>query len=307
MSAEALVIAALGLLGALLSMVGLRLAVQLRRMRSRLLAELEVREKLTSQVGELGAVRSRAAEARDAAEGLRRDLSQSKGEVSALRDQVERVKMDLLRANAVASDAMSKRIELEARVASLYSAAEVTERRLQEHADLVVQARDEASAAVERASRFETQLLDAQRKLAQSQADAAKLSKSAGRAEMDAKAASAASEEVRSLRAELERAKSALAEADAKQKKALEAAQGEARRLQGELEQVKAKLAEEAQKREEAERRVSSGSIPPPMGGAKGGGSPVVAALDSDPALNRGQRETLRMMYDKFTAKTGKA
>ncbi len=51
-----------------------------------------------------------------------------------------------------------------------------------------------------------------------------------------------------------------------------------------------------------------------PQGQAQGGSAglapgmegAVVAALDADPGLNRGQKETIRMMYDKFTSKVGK-
>ena len=32
----------------------------------------------------------------------------------------------------------------------------------------------------------------------------------------------------------------------------------------------------------------------------------VIAALEADPNLNRGQRETIRMMYDQFTRGVGK-
>lgn len=37
-----------------------------------------------------------------------------------------------------------------------------------------------------------------------------------------------------------------------------------------------------------------------------GEGVGVAVAIDTDPALNRGQKETLRMMYDRFTSKTAK-
>jgi hypothetical protein len=43
-----------------------------------------------------------------------------------------------------------------------------------------------------------------------------------------------------------------------------------------------------------------------PAGASEGGGGGVAAAIDTDPALNRGQKETLRMMYDRFTSKTAK-
>ena len=75
-----------------------------------------------------------------------------------------------------------------------------------------------------------------------------------------------------------------------------------------ELEQVKAELEAEIQKRVEAEQRAAASAASPasPSGPAKGGTSGVIAALEADPGLNRGQRETIRMMYDKFTAKSSK-
>jgi chromosome segregation ATPase len=308
MSSEALVIAALGLTGALLSIVGLRLATQFRKMRSRLLAELEVRDKLTGQLNELPTARARASEAREAAEALRRDLAQSKAEAASLKDHIERLKMDLLRATATASDAVTKCSEVEARNAALISAAEKAESRLHDHSDLIARIRNDAGAAAERATRLEKQLQEAQKRLSAAQTETAKLSKAASRADADAKAAETASEELRSLKLEIERARAKLGEAEHKARKLHEAAASEASTLQEELDRTKAELAQEAQKREEAERRASSVSTnTAPMDAPKLGASAVVAALDADPSLNRGQRETIRMMYDKFTAKSGKA
>jgi chromosome segregation ATPase len=304
MSPESLIIAALGLVGALLSIAGIRVAGQLRKMRARLVTELDIRERLTNQLGELDAARGRAAEARDIADGLRREVSQTKGEVAAHKEQIERLKVDLLRANAVASDATTKRGELEAKIAALTAAAEAAEDRFHDHADLVSRARDEAGVRGEQVSKLEKQIQDLQKKLAAAQGESARLSKAAIKAEADAKAAGASSEVgLRALQAELERAKSSLADADTKHRKILEAISDEARVLREELDQVKVKLVEETKKREEAEARPAkqTGSVPP-MSGL----SAVAAALDTDPALNRGQRETLRMMYDKFTSKTGK-
>jgi chromosome segregation ATPase len=311
MSSEALVIAALGFLGALLSFVGLRLAAQLRQLRNRLLAELEVREKLVYQLSELDALRSRAIDAREAAEQSRREIGQAKGEISGHKEQIERLKVDLLRANAVASDGNVKRGELEAKIAELNAAAEDAQSRLHDHADLVTRVQGEAGARGEQAAKLEKQLQEAQRKITTSQAESMRLSKLVSKTEADAKAASAASETgLRALQAELERAKASLVDADTKHKSILEAISDEARVLREDLDQVKAKLAEETKKREEAELRAGGpgslragpASVPP----QSGVGGAVVAALDADAALNRGQRETLRMMYDKFTAKTGK-
>lgn len=313
MTSEAIVIAALGLLGAALSLSGLRLAVLLRRMRERLIAEFEARERLTAQIGEIGAARARAAEAREASEALRRDVAHAKGEASSFREQIEQLKMDLLRASATASDAMSKRVELEARVASLTAVADATERSLHEHAEFGSRARDEASSANERVTRLEKQLADTQKKLAVSQSEGARLSDLASKAELGARANGVAADEARALRAELDRARSAREESEASLKKSVGAAEGELQKARAELAQARSALAEETQKREDAERRAAA--VPASLSPAsltsasapKPGVSAVAAALDIDPALNRGQRETLRMMYDKFTAKTGKA
>jgi len=285
MAPEALVIAAFGLVGAILSIAGLRLSGQLRQVRTRLLAEVDAREKQGQRLAELDALRGRAVEARDLADGLRREVSGARSEITALKEQIEQQKVDLLRANAAASDAMKKRSEMEAKLAELTAAAEAADHTLH----------DNVKAARERASLLEKQLLEAQKKLATAQAEGAKLTRSTSKAEADARAAAeAAGHEARALRVEAE-----------EQRVALEAAWGEARALAVELDQVKAELEAEALKRIEAEQRAAgSGTSPVSAGGSGKGG--VIAALEGDPGLNRGQRETIRMMYDKFTAKTGK-
>jgi chromosome segregation ATPase len=312
MSSEALVIAALGFLGALLSFAGLRLSAQLRQLRNRLMAELEVREKLLHKLNELDAVRGRAVEARDAAEGFRREVTQAKSDISVHKEQIERLKVDLLRANAVASDGNVKRGELEAKIAELTAAADAAQSRLHDHADLVTRVQDEAGARGEQVAKLEKQLQEAQRKVTTAQAESMRLSKLVSKAETDARSAGAASETgLRALQAELERAKASLVDADTKHKSILEAISDEARVLREDLDQVKAKLGEETKRREEAELRAGAGgsmrpgaalgSVPP-----QSGTGAVLAALDADGLLNRGQRETIRMMYEKFTAKTGK-
>jgi hypothetical protein len=42
---------------------------------------------------------------------------------------------------------------------------------------------------------------------------------------------------------------------------------------------------------------------PPTVAPAAGGTSDFLAALDADPYTNRGQKETIRMTYNQFTAK----
>src|SRR5262249_53013740 len=152
-------------------------SAQLRRLRDRLLSELDVREQLVHQLGELDVVRGRAVEARDAADGLRRELEQGKSEVSAHKEQIERLKVDLLRANAVASDGNVKRGELEAKLAELSAAAEAAQSQLHDHADLITRARDEAGARGEHAAKLEKQLQELQRKLTTAQAESMRLSK----------------------------------------------------------------------------------------------------------------------------------
>src|SRR5262245_6295271 len=182
MAPEALVIAAFGLVGAILSIAGLRLSGQLRQVQGRLLAEVDAREKQGQKLAELEAVRGRAAEARDLVDGLRREVSGAKSEITALKEQLEQQRIDLLRANAAASDAMTKRSEVEAKLAEL-TAADHTRH------DHAAAARSEANLARERAAQFEKQLSDAQKKLAAMQAEGAKLSRSSNKAEADARAA----------------------------------------------------------------------------------------------------------------------
>ena len=91
MSPETLVIGAFGLLGAILSIAGLRLSGQLRRSRAQLLAEIDAREQQSQKLAEVDALRARAAEAREMAEGLRREVSNAKAEATALENYISKV------------------------------------------------------------------------------------------------------------------------------------------------------------------------------------------------------------------------
>src|SRR6185503_6154622 len=166
MPSEALVIAALGVLGAILSIVGLRLATQLRRMRARLVAELSTRERLTEKLADLDAARVRATEARDAADGLRRELSNARSEITALEEEIEALKRDVLRGTAAESAAMAKRSEIESKLTALIRAAEGAQAALHENAGLMDRARSEAAARDEQVARLERQLLETEKKLA---------------------------------------------------------------------------------------------------------------------------------------------
>ena len=61
---------------------------------------------------------------------------------------------------------------------------------------------------------------------------------------------------------------------------------------------------------EEESARAAAAPAPAAPGGGEsapaGEGGGVALAIDSDAALNRGQKETLRMMYDRFTSKAAK-
>jgi chromosome segregation ATPase len=254
-------------LGAALFFVGSRLAAQTRKLEESLAAEALARGKLSEQRGEID-------EARDAAEGLRRELATAKDDAAAIKAQLDQQKEEHLLSDTRTADAAK---QLEAKVAELVARGEAADRKLEEQAALAPAAQAAANAARERAAQLERQLADAQKKVMAALADGARLSQERSKAD-------AAAAEARAQKADLDRTLAKFADA----------AKTEARLLE-ELDRARADLAAETQKREAAEA-----AVPP-----KGAGG-VLAALDADPGLNRGARETLRMMYEKYTAKRGK-
>lgn len=97
-------------------------------------------------------------------------------------------------------------------------------------------------------------------------------------------------------------AKATMATLETKQREAERASQAlreTTSSLQAELAGTKERL---AKAEEELATERSKVQTPAPPSVAVGGGD-VLAALDADPHLNRGQKETIRMTYNQFTAK----
>lgn len=92
-----------------------------------------------------------------------------------------------------------------------------------------------------------------------------------------------------------ERAKAALVDAHAREVQALRAASSS---VETELNDAKERLVK-AQEELATERSKVQTAAP----ASSAGGGDVLAALEADPYLNRGQKETIRMTYNQFTAK----
>jgi colicin import membrane protein len=199
--------------------------------------------------------------------------------------------------------------------------------KLQEDAKALAEARGkigalEADLALLKSDRDEAQRREeeARRALAErgqaEQAAEEKLAALRGEVEANARKAAELEKAVQAARAEAQATAKKLAD-EARLRKAAEdgaaaskGAEARVKALEAEAaaakERIAALEAESSGLREAAARTPVPGpvSAAPAASSADGGG--FVAALEGDPALNRGQKETIRMMYDKFTANKAK-
>lgn len=178
--------------------------------------------------------------------------------------------------------------------AAQVEAVEAEEKRQEAQAQLDMQRRhDETKAHTER-----KELDERARKLAIAQQEAADLRKALAQAQAGTKKQaelSAEAAQAKQALADAARAKQALADAEARvelSRGELTAAKQDAAALQAKVTALQAELA----------AALSAPKAPEKTAAPEG----VIAALEADSNLNRGQRETIRMMYDQFTRAVSK-
>jgi chromosome segregation ATPase len=209
-------------------------------------------------------------EARSASEHVSGDASRSAQALEAGEAAVAALKAENERLTS----------ELEA---AQVEAVEAEEKRQEAQAQLDMQRRhDETKAHTER-----NELDERARKLAIAQQEAADLRKALAQAQ-------AGTKKQAELSAEAARAKQALAEAAQAKQALADAARAkqDAAALQAKVTALQAELA----------AALSAPKAPEKTAAPEG----VIAALEADSKLNRGQRETIRMMYDQFTRAVSK-
>ena len=97
-----------------------------------------------------------------------------------------------------------------------------------------------------------------------------------------------------------ERTKTDLVSAHAKEVQTLRAASSS---LETTLAEVKERLAKSEEELSAERSKVQTAAPASTSGAGAAGGGDLIAALEADPYLNRGQKETIRMTYNQFTAK----
>jgi len=246
---------------------------ELAEARKKLLEEREQRETMrlelvhvrTASEKDLAAAKKQASEAKTARTELEDEHAKLAEERASLRTELDETRAKLAE-RAAAEEATAKKIaELEERLAAGQSGAKASEDKL---------------AAL-------TRDLDAARGKLEGEARLRK------NAEEERNSARSTLTKFESQLREVERAKAALVEAQKKEVESLRAAVSSAEADSTKAKEQVAKLEEELA----AERSKVQTAAPASTGGD------VLSALDADPYLNRGQKETIRMTYNQFTAK----
>lgn len=281
------------IVGIVLLVLRQRMARQLKETEARLQSEIEARKKVSTLLMDQQVASSRAAQrvgmAHEAAEKLIGERDAIREQLQALHVKAERMTAELAWARSAVADAGAERHDLSSKLSKATQAAAAAQDNAARGSESISQAQQEAEL-------LRKQAADLQKQGAQHQKQAADLQKQAAGLER----------QVTELRAQLatakvEAEKSAEAvqavielETEAKEaRQALDATAAEVRALSAEIRAGK--------DREKAlEQQLASAPAQAPTGDG------VVSALDADPYLNRGQRETLRMMYEKFTSKATK-
>lgn len=246
---------------------------ELAEARKKLLEEREQREAMrvelvhvrTASEKDLATAKKQATEAKTARTELEETYAKTEEELTTLRRDVDEARTKLAERTAAEEVATKKIIELEERVLAGQSGARAHEDKLASVSREVETARADLKALEKK---FEGE---------------ARLRKNA---EDERNSAKATLTRVEGLQREAERAKATLVETHAK---AVQALQGELKTAQEHVSKLEEELA--------AERSKVQTSAPASTGGD------VLSALDADPYLNRGQKETIRITYNQFTAK----
>jgi colicin import membrane protein len=241
--------------------------------RKKLLEEREQREAMrvelvhvrTASEKDLAAAKKQATEAKSARTELEEKHAKLEEEQTSLRRDLDEARTKLEQRTAADEVATKKIAELEERVLAGQSGARAHEDKLAALSGELETARGK-TAALEKKIEGEVRL----RKSAEDERNSVK----------------ATLTKVEGQQRDADRAKAALVETHAKEVQAL---QDELKTAKDQVVQLEGEL--------EAERSKVQTAAPPATGGD------VLSALDADPYLNRGQKETIRMTYNQFTAK----
>lgn len=261
----------------LMSILRRQTAKQLVEARKKLLSERQQREEMrvelvharTTAEKDLAAAKKQATDADAARTEIEEEKARLEEERDALRAQLEEARRTVADRTAAEESTKKKIVELEERLAAGRGGVAAAETKL---------------AELERGLHAAHAELDVQRKKLEAEARLRKA------AEDERSAAKATATTVEGKLREGERAKAALVETHAKEVKALRDATSA---LEAELERTKG-LGAKAEEELAAERS----KVQTPLAGGD-----FQSALDADPLLNRGQKETIRMTYNQFTAK----
>jgi predicted nucleic acid-binding Zn-ribbon protein len=269
------------------------MARQLRETEARLQSEVEARKRISTQLMDQQVASSRAAQrvgmAHEAAEKLIGERDAIREQLQALHVKTERMTAELTWARSAVAEAGAERHDLSSKLSKATQAANAAHDNLARGSESITQAQQEAEL-------LRKQVADLQKHGAQHQKQAADLQKQTAGLERQLTALRA---ELAAAKVEAEKGNEAVQavielETEAKEaRQKLDATAAEVRALTAEI-----RTAKDREKALEQELASAPKQAP--------GGDGVVGALEADAYLNRGQRETLRMMYEKFTAKAPK-
>jgi chemotaxis protein MotB len=281
------------IVGIVLLVLRQRMARQLKEMEARLQSEIDARKKVSTLLMDQQVASSRAAQrvgmAHEAAEKLIGERDAIREQLQALHVKTERMTAELTWARNAVADAGAERHDLSQKLSKATQAATAAQDNIARGSESISQAQQEAEL-------LRKQVADLQKQGAQHQKQAADLQKQTDVLERQV---TALRTELATEKLEADKGTEAVQtvielELEAKEaRNALDATATEVRALNAEL-----RAAKEREKALEQELANAPKQAPTDDG--------VVSALEADTYLNRGQRETLRMMYEKFTSKVAK-
>lgn len=274
-----------------ISTAALVLCLFLSLMRRQTLRELaEARKKLLEEREQREQMRLELVHTRTASE---KDLAAAKKQAtdaSAAREELEAAKTK----HATERDALQTELEqARAALADRTNAEELAQKTIRELAEQVAAGQTGAAATEDKLSALSRELKNAQTEVSTLQK----------KLETDARLRKAAEDERNAAKASVAAIESKLREAE-KATKALEATHAQALQAARVALEADLKAATDRVAQVEAELTAERSKVQTPAApSGGGGGGDVLSALDADPYLNRGQKETIRMTYNQFTAK----
>lgn len=281
------------IVGIVLLVLRQRMARQLKEMEARLQSEVDARKKVSTLLMDQQVASSRAAQrvgmAHEAAEKLIGERDAIREQLQALHVKAERMTAELAWARNAVADAGAERHDLSQKLSKATQAATAAQDNIARGSESISQAQQETELLRKQAAELQKQGAHHQKQAAELQKQTAVLER-----------------QVTTLRAELAAAKLE-AEKGAEAVQAVIELETEAREARHALDatatEVRA-LNAEIRASKDREKALEQELANAPKQAPTGDG--VVSALDADTNLNRGQRETLRMMYEKFTSKVAK-